>query len=270
MKAISSPREYMACFAEEIPAWLREYVPNGKVELDEFLASRLVYYPGSGHDGHPLIVFGASHSAHSFIYVDYGVHRDAVINSLRGRGRNTGYASGVRGYELIGVHDLAAQDLLPRGYVPCESLRSLSLRERAGAHLFVSTDPYATLCVLSRMRGLCAQHGPERLAILFLGADGFISYDAIFCQPGRPAPFAALIQDHGFGGNWDRFGRGGLLERIAIQSDAFPAWVLCEAGDTIWTGYDPVLLSAPSRGGMHGTERYLWRLSPNASRPHPR
>ena len=54
-------------------------------------------------------------------------------------------------------------------------------------------------------------HGPKRLAIIFLFADGIASYDALFCQSrNKCEPFGVLLQDHGFGGNYDKFGMGGI------------------------------------------------------------
>ena len=53
------------------------------------------------------------------------------------------------------------------------------------------------------------------MAILFICADGVAAYDALFCQRKTQAPFAVVLQDHGFGGNWATFGRGDGLEKDA-------------------------------------------------------
>ena len=71
-----------------------------------------------------------------------------------------------------------------------------------------------SLEILQRESGLNDAHGPSRLAILFLGADAIATYDALFCQgDGTRSPYVVVLQDHGFGGNYDSFGEGGTLEQ---------------------------------------------------------
>jgi hypothetical protein len=76
--------------------------------------------------------------------------------------------------------------------------------------------------VLERDRALDDSHGAHRLAILFLGVNGIAAYKALFCQENGTPPFAIVLQDHGTGGNYDRFGHGGSLERIAKTYDVIP------------------------------------------------
>ena len=75
-------------------------------------------------------------------------------------------------------------------------------------------EPFGWFVALDRQGG-GEDHGPQRLAILFIGGDGIASYDALYCQrDGTPPAFLAVIQDHGFGGNYNRFGQDGLLETV--------------------------------------------------------
>ena len=75
------------------------------------------------------------------------------------------------------------------------------------------------------------------------------------CDPGRseevnaPQFFGFLLQDHGWGGNYDRFGRGGLLEKIMTRSKVCPHFVLT-AHDSPYDGYAKVEWAEPagSRG----------------------
>ena len=41
----------LALKPEEMPQWLRDYKLGDKVSFNDFMASRIGYYPGSGYDG---------------------------------------------------------------------------------------------------------------------------------------------------------------------------------------------------------------------------
>ena len=105
------------------------------------------------------------------------------------------------------------------------------------------------LVILERKSSFDDDHGPERLAILFLGADGIATYEAIFANGNAPQFFGFLLQDHGFGGNYDCFGRGGLLEKIMVRSKVYPHFVLT-GRDHPYDGYAGVEWTVPtgSRG----------------------
>jgi len=104
-------------------------------------------------------------------------------------------------------------------------------------------------------------HGPGRLAIMFLKWDGFAAYDALFCQRnGTADPYGLLLQDHGFGGNDERkFGAGGLLERIARNAEAFPTWLVVGENTDPWEGYQCLAGVTGEPGGMHRLTRFLYR-----------
>jgi hypothetical protein len=55
---------------------------------------------------------------------------------------------------------------------------------------------YSFLQILERKPEYDEEHGPKRLAVLFLFADGIATYDALFCQAGKKIePFALLLHD---------------------------------------------------------------------------
>ena len=237
--------------AEPMPQWLERYRSAADVDVRGFLGSRHVFYPGSGSDGHPLRVFGASGAAHCFVYVDYGMTRESLIEPIRMQA-----PAGVRGYALIGEHVLGPSDLVGGAWSLSKPLKDAHL-ERA-AH-WARVEPFATLCILERLHRCGDSHGPSRLAILFLGDDAISTYDILYGLQLRRGPFAMVLHDHGLGGNWDYFGVGGVMERVAHHWDIFPEWLLCNEGQDAWPGYEPPLIVRSCIGGMHRSPRRLWR-----------
>ena len=72
-----------------------------------------------------------------------------------------------------------------------------------------------------------------------IGADGIATYSAMFAGRKAPRLFGLLLQDHGWGGNYDRFGRGGLLEKIIERSQVLPDFVLAGT-DNVYDQYENV------------------------------
>ncbi len=233
------PRDYLnQNFRSEVPGWLAKFDPRDPDEVQglvrSFLSSRVVFYPGSGQDGSPVQLFNEAGTAHCFLYADYMMTRDAVEDELQHHG--------FRGYSPIARLAVAESDMGANGWTP--HLRSDEVRYR-----FEPLSPYAFLEILEKRDDAVA--GASRLAILFLAADGHAAYDALFCQKhSGPAPFAIVLQDHGFGGNWSDFGAGGAMETNARRANTFPQVLL--VGDTTgaWRGFarvdtvDPAAISA--------------------------
>lgn len=224
--------------------------------LDAFWQSRIVYYPGFGSDGHPVRFFNTHQLANCFVYADYLVEEEQVCADLDNP--EQAYNGHFRGYHSVERIRLSAADLTPSGWrqhVP--SPRANWARPRI--------RPYAFLERLERDAGLDDSHGAPALSILFLGADGHATYDALFCQDGQQrAPYAVVLQDHGFGGNYDRFGAGGLMEGIAITTGVFPEYLLVAENTSPWDGYVRVPGMDGSRGGGNGRLRHLYQRDPRA------
>ena len=220
--------------------------------VEHFFGSRTVFYPGSGLDGHPVELFGSAHACHCFVHADYMVTREELHEELR--------SPGFRGYRIAALVGLSADDLVPGGWTP----HLLPDEYREVKYGF--TDPgqaFAELVVLERMAGFDDDHGPRRLAVLFLYADAVAAYDALYYQEahGRRPPFAILLQDHGFGGQYTPFGADGLLHRVAERRGRLPDLLLVgEPPTKPWPGYARIPGLSPSVGGsMHRFDRYLHR-----------
>ena len=227
---------------EPLPEWLNADNPP-RFDRTTFFASRTVYYPGSGDDGQPVKFCTLSRAAHTFIYVDQGVPRKTLAERLEDPGQ------GFKGY-AIGHEEQVSEDVLR----PREWQQHVSAEEVRNARSFQESFvvPFGWFVVLDR-QDVGEDHGPRRLAILFIGGDGIASYDALYGQgDGTPPPFLAVIQDHGWGEAWDRFDRGGLLEKIARRTRAWPGYLVVGEPSEEWEGYvDTGGVAEPSGSGAH-------------------
>lgn len=231
---------------EAMPAWFATAAPEPS-EVREFcrtfLSSRLVYYPGSGSDGDPIAVFNRAGAAHCFVYVDYLMTRETLEGEL---------TAGFRGYEIVLRIELTEADLVQHW------VRHVSPDE--GCPPFKPVPPYGFIAVFQRNADFDDTHGAERFAVLFLAADGYAAFDALFCQDsGVPPPFCIVLQDHGFGGGYDSFGAGGLLEKLASDARLRPRLLLVGQGTEPWEGHQRCN-AEPVNMGEHRQPRalYVW------------
>ena len=254
--------EYLSQYSENMPTWLREFDPhNPGIAADlvrHLLWSRTVYYPGSGIDGGPVAAFNSAQAAHCYIYVDYHIDQQRFLERITWR-----RGQGFRGYDSIAQIDLSEVDFgLGRWRPHYRPARGIPLPRIA---------PYGFIAIFQRRNEFDDAHGAERFAILFLAADGHAAYDALFCQNnGTPAPFCAVIQNHGFGGDWaggeGGFGGRGPMAQIANECNIYPQFLLkdVEEGSTpAWAGYRRCVAPdgtevEPEPMGMHQISRSLW------------
>ena len=226
---------------EPVPEWLLAYKPGQPLPLRQFLQSRTGFYPGAGNDGQLFRVFGKSHSVHCFILVDYMVSEEAVQESIH-------RPAGIRGYEIIDERSVSEQEMMSAA-----SFRKWHITEAERQHGRLGTvAPFARFVVLERCPSLGDEHGGERLAVLFLGADAIATYDAIYANKNAEPPFVCIVEDWGLGGQWARFTSGGLLEKISERSCVHPEFLLTSSKP--WAGYEGV---DDVKGDMSGVCRNL-------------
>ena len=248
-------------YREPCPDWLNR-VQRGcdHIDLKDFFDSRIVYYPGSGCDGHAVRLFGGSHSAHCFVYADYSMSKDQIIRALDTEG--SGYWGGFKGYHSLARISLTIDQIFPPDSRARSLYRLTTSKNLYSSYSCNSIEFYGLLQILQRIDDLGDDHGPHRLAILFLGADAHAAYGALFCNGSRNELFAAIIQDHGFAGNHSVFGEGGIMHKIAKCSNRFPELLLVaeqERGTTLWDGYSEIPKLQPSYGGIHNNMRSLYK-----------
>lgn len=245
--------DFLKTLKEDVPQWLLDFREGDPFPREEFLNSRIMYYPGPSLDGHGVRVFASSHSAHCFVHADYGLFQQDVERELQPIGR------GFKGYHPVARIALTESDLTPYSWKT-----HIEPHEIHGDPLLfnrVAYSPFGIFHVEERDFDLDDSHGPERFAFLHIGADGFATYDALFCQNDDvKQPFAVLVQDHGLGGNYDKFGRGGLLELMVHRANKeLPPWILVADNTRVWDGYRKVEDVEGDPGGQRHHVRFLYR-----------
>lgn len=244
-------QEYLSQHSEPCPSWLVNFNEKDGFDHQAFFSSRMVYYPGYGSDGQVVKLFGSSHSAHCFVYADSLTPKEQVLADLDNPEKN--YNGSFRGYHRLTRVDLISDQIAPVGWMQ-------HAKPPVSVFAKPQIQPFGFLEVLERNAELTDEYGAQRLAILFLGADGHATYDALFCQRNnRPAPYAVLLQDHGFGGNYSNFGANGVMEQIAQATQVLPKWLIVGPHTQAWRGYAQVDGVEPDLGGMHGNKRSLYR-----------
>ena len=247
------PNEYLSNYREEEPAWIAHYLRGQQITFRDVMSSRVAYYPGSGYDGTLLKEGNKSHSVHSFLYVDYGISRKELEDHLA-------QPNSIRGYHPIGHIEWTEADLLPNGQYP------VTIHKKPlffAPHTFVDPEekPYCFTMIMERDEGRNDSWGAEHFAITFLFADGIATYYQLFVKEYAKAPWLFLLQDHGFGLNYDRFGRGGILDTIITQSKLYPTFVINGNGHRIWNGYQKVKGVEPVIHDRHRSRRELYMFN---------
>ena len=223
--------EYLKNDPEEYPAWLRDFKPGDKVNISEVLQSRLFYYPGAGRDGQPISVLNRAHAVHVFILVDYWFD----YNEANSMFTDTAFS----GYHIIHSQDVSKAELdqgEPVSHFTKEEHRYYAMLKASRAIRDNTKGGFCFLKILERDGEFDEEHGAERFAILFLGADAYPAYDALFgCK--RAIPFAVLAEDYGYGNAYAGFEQGSPLELIALRTGALPKYLISPNDDRLWEGY---------------------------------
>ena len=100
--------------------------------------------------------------------------------------------------------------------------------------------------ILEREEGWTDAHGPIRIAFLHVQCEAVWLFWKLWSCTGTPGPFAILLQDHGYGGNWTSFGAKGELFRCAAANEALPEWLLVADNTTTWPDYYPQSDATPT------------------------
>ena len=208
---------------EETPKFLATYKPDAPFAFPKKIDCRICYYPGAGVDWQPIRTLTEAGYAHFFVYADYGVTEKTVDDEL----------AKVEDWRLLGSHNLTVEDLAKK-QIRYHITQEVYEKAIAGKeYLMGHEEPFGKLYLLEQVES------GERFAILYLCADGIATYDALFGNKNMRLDFLVL-QDHGFGCNYDKFGEGGLMDLIAKKTKVKPERILCADNTDLWEGYDRV------------------------------
>ena len=224
------PRQILKHVREPLPAWLARYKTgmidaptDGATVIDSFLRSRIACYPGSGVvDGELFETFTAVHAVHGVLHIDLECPASLVSEIVNRRFRPYVHVAGYRPLE-VRVWDASTT----------QSMLGLTLD-----HPFDQAPKLQGACwaVLERDPDRSEAHGPCRLAFLHVQCEAVWLFWNLWVRGRRPPPFAMLLQDHGWGGNWTCFGRNGALHQLALASGQLPQWLL-SVRELAWPGY---------------------------------
>lgn len=247
---------YLSNYREETPAWIESYLQGEQITFKDLMSSRVAYYPGSGDDGTLIKVCNKSHSAHSFLYVDYLVKRKELEDHIAQKNSFLGYHS-------ISTLEWQERDLMPNGQYPLV-LNKKPLHGKPNTFVDKDETPYCFSVIMERDEDRDDSWGAEHFVVTFLFADGIATYYQLFVKEYSKAPWIFLLQDHGFGCNYDSFGEGGILSEIIHKHHCYPKFVICgQGGGThIWRGYKMVPGVSPVYDGMHSNRRDLFEYVP--------
>jgi len=243
----------------EPPAWLMNVSKNtintAPFPLREVLQDSL-YYPGAGSDGKPVKWFAGN--VYSFVYTDYGVSRDELLNDLNGE-------KGFNGYHVLTQRDLTMNELIPNGWQP---MYSGVPPRRASGWRTKKIEPFGIWVIMERSENLPPEHGPERFSLLYLGSEGVAAYQALY-NSNQIEPKIFFLIHHCFGGNWTNFERSYDILAVSVRANTagMPDYLVGRysrrirrsiQGDSYW----PNDYSAPTLeyiGGGCGLNYGLWQ-----------
>lgn len=242
---------YLLQYKEDVPQWLKDYGNGMPISFADVMSGRVGYYPGSRFDGTLIKLGNKSHAVHSFLYVDYDVSREEMENHLA-------EPNSLRGYHSIGRIEWKESDMLPNGQYVLNVYDYPRLPSTA-PRLVLREKPYCFTEILERNADCDDSWGSERFALTLLFADGIATYYNLFCREYNKAPWIMLLQDHGFGGNYDRFGKNGLLDAIIHKNNIRPTFVICDKCTRIWDGYEIIPNLIPISRPTIRDERQLFK-----------
>jgi len=203
------PKELIEVTSQQLPQWLKVARIKDKLPIAQMLKNSL-YYPSSGRDGDPVKYL--SGLVHSFVYVDYSVSKQDLMESLNHVQRS------FLGYNISGIRDIDRTELVPYGWKP------QFIKERDGnpdRYSSAHVDPYALWILLDRDSSYDEKHGPKRLSLLYIAGDGVASYQAIYGGNNiSPRVLAIICPGHNFGLNWTNYeDENELLGRSVLHGE---------------------------------------------------
>lgn len=251
---------------EPTPDWLMEINRDSEIPWKQFFESRTVFYPGARMDSHTVNVFGGAHCAHCFINVDYLVMKTDIEvktreHSFLEESLDTDEAL-FPDYTLIYSRSLSEGEFFAMFRNPYSYRSDPDLQRFNSRSNFDRNEHFVKFYVFERNADCSNSHAVDRFALLYLGADAFPVFNAVYAQ-GRANLFATLIEDYGYGGQYERFGNKQLLHEMAKKANVFPEFIL-SAPFFVWKNY--ALIEEVEQSGSETRGRLLYKVDKEAFR----
>ncbi len=197
------------------PEWLANLKDLRVLPIRKVLRDSL-FYPASGGDGDPVRYLGGF--VHSFVYVDYGLGKERVLESLRSEQR------GFKGYDILLLRDdVTERELCPGGWTPdfptaedgtparysgtAAVQRPPGLWEAIWGVRGTVQPPFRIWAIFQRRKEFGTDYGPDRFSLIYVGGDGVASFQAMYVA-NRITPLVVAIIQPGAGPlnmNWTEF-----------------------------------------------------------------
>ena len=207
------------------------------------MSSNVVFYPGGGRDGQPIRLFNEGCNVSCFLYADSGYNLRNVDQEFSVRP--------LKGYNLLETKEVTFNEVFKES-----SRQTVVYRGRRRERVYDAKDKIGCLYIFQHDGSEVSEKCSPFLAMLYLNIDAFYVFENLFSK--ENTPFAILLADHGFGGTWDKFGRGGKLEKISTSKEIIPKWLLVAKNTPPWRMFLKVPNLEGDTGGMHSDRRYLY------------
>lgn len=223
--------------------WLENWTTASCFDVDAFFSSDVVFYPGGGNDGQPIRLFNEGCNVSCYLYADVGYKLKRINSEFSERQ--------LKGYNLLETRDVVFDEVFKES-----SVRTVVFRGRLRERVYDAKDRIGRLYVFQHDESEMNEKGSPFLAMLYLNVDAFYAFGNLFSE--EKPPYAILLADHGFGGNWDDFGRNGRLEEISTTQGIIPKWLLVAENTSEWRKYLKVPNVEGDIGGRHRNRRHLF------------
>lgn len=173
----------------------QEKIEKGPLPLKELLESSL-YYPSAGFDGGVIKdcnTIGSEHQITSFIYCDYAVGEQAVMDQR----------DSFLGYACMGSRRVSLNELVPQTWFPTSPPK---FNRNEYTQYKDTWSPFVQWTVYERLPSKDRSYGPDRFSLLYVGGEGVATYQALYWSNKQCPKALAIIQPgHAFGNNWTDF-----------------------------------------------------------------
>ncbi len=162
----------------------------------------------------------------SYIYVDYNLSKEDLMEEY--------FRIGFNGYRLLGIREVAWEELVPSDYTPDFKITEWDGDPRKYYKLgMIDTEYYAIWTVWERKSNYMDSHGPQRFSMLAICREAVSTYHALYYTH-RTAPliFAIIVPGHAFGLNWTNFCDPSLIMHRLVERNPYgnPGYLLQEDG----------------------------------------